>query len=186
MARIEMEANAEEETSGGGGNFPAAPRGIYTLQVSDYSLSQKTSANAKNPGVPKTNFTCEIADQGEHFGKKVWHTVTWLGKGKKGHGMCLHFLHAVGMPYDGALDFEEEEFQGKQFKALIEVEPYEKDVNGKVYLNERNVIAQIYTLEDEIPDELPPGPEKRPLRKLQKVAAAVAAGAQGDQEEAPF
>lgn len=159
MARINMHADAKEENSGGGGNtYVPAPRGIYTLQISDHSDGKKTSMTAKNPGVAMTNFTCEISDQGPDFGKKVWHNVTWLQKGVKGHGMAVHFLHAVGMTFDGDFSFDESEFQGLSFRALLEVESYQSkkvDDGGKPYINEKNVIREIYTDTNPEPSDLP-------------------------------
>ena len=160
MGRISMQADSKEESMGNkGGNFSAAPRGIYTVQIADHSVDKKTTGG-KNPGTPCTVFTCEIADQGEWFGKKLWHTVTWIarGSGEKanpGHGMAVHFLHAVGMPYDGALDFEESDFQGRSFRALLEVETYETVKDGKTYTNEKNVVRDLYTDNNPEPAELP-------------------------------
>lgn len=167
MAKIKFKADkADETTGGGGGNFEPAPRGIYTLQVADYTQGETTSANAKNPGVPKTRLTCEIADEGPEFGKKVWHTVTWISRGTgdkatPGHGIAIHFLHAVGMTFDGQFEFDESDFQGRKFRALLEVEEYETVKDGKTYTNQKNVVREVYTDAHPEPSELPAPPTKK-------------------------
>jgi hypothetical protein len=187
-----MRADAAEETkTTGNGDFDPAPRGIYTLQVADYSQDRRTTGG-KNPGTPYTSFTCEIADQGPFFGKRVWHTVVWIQKGeagkpRPGHGLCVRFLHAVGMAYDGALNFDEADFQGRTFRALLEVEPYVRVVNGKSYTNHKNVVRELYTENHPEPAELPPPQVPKAAKPGTEAAktAGVASDAQ-DLEEAPF
>ena len=82
MAHIKFNGRAEDATAGGGGgDFKPAPRGFYMLQIADHSEGEKT-VKGKYPGTPITKFVCEIANEGEHFGKKVWHNVTWIPRGK--------------------------------------------------------------------------------------------------------
>lgn len=164
MAEIDFDADAEAESNPGargGGNFSPATRGIYTLQVVNHSDGERTQGG-KNPGTPITKMTCEIADDGEHFGKRVWHNVVWIprGSGKNanaGHGMAVHFLHAVGLPFDGKFKFNESELQGRTFRALVGVTTYDKIANGRTYTNEKNFIEEIYTESHPEPanDELP-------------------------------
>lgn len=161
MARINYKGDAQAETSLQGGNeqFKPAPRGIYTLQIVDYSDGEVTQGG-KNPGTPITKLICEIVDEGEHFGKRVWHNVVWIprGTGQKanpGHGIAVHFLHAVGMQYDGEFSFEESELQGRRFRALLGVTTYKKVINGQTYINDKNFIEEIYTEEHPEPNELP-------------------------------
>ena len=189
MGRIQFTGKAEDATvgGGGGGNFEPAPRGFYTLQIADYSQNQRT-VGGKYPGTPITKFVCEIADEGEHFGKKVWHNVTWIprGKGEKpqgGHGMAVHFLHAVGMAANGdEFDFDEAEFQGKTFRVLLEVEPYDKVVNGRTFTNHKNAVREIYSENHPEPAELPPPKPKTAKAKLE----APAKGNDMELEEVPF
>ena len=88
MAKWGGEADAAVETAGGGGgNFVPAPRGIYTIEVLD--TKDGTTKESKRP---KVDLECEIVDEGEHFGKKVWLTITHIPKGEKGHGLMIHSL----------------------------------------------------------------------------------------------
>lgn len=189
MATISFVADQKDESLGGQKVDYHAPRGFYTLQIADYSDGQKTTAG-KFPGTPITKFVCEIADEGEHFGKKVWHSVTWIprGTGTKpngGHGMAVHFLHAVGMTFNGQFNFEESDFQGRRFPALLEVEEYESkkvDGQGRPYLNKKNVVQALYTEANPQPAELPPPP----VAKARPQSAAPAAQGNDGIEEVPF
>lgn len=173
MAKWTGEADTEQEGPGGGGGnkFPAAPRGFYTIQVADYKdgMTKETKRN-------KVDLTCEIADEGDEFGKKVWVTITNIPKGKPGHGIMLHTLHGFGIELEGgAFDFDTDVFQGLQANVLLGVEEYEstkkKKPDGTPYINERNFVEAIYTEKHPQPDELPAAPEA-----VEPTKAAPAAG----------
>lgn len=193
MARINYRGDAEAETTQQGGNdyFKPAPRGIYTLQIADYSEGEVTQGG-KNPRTPITKLICEIADEGEHFGKRVWHNVVWIPRGtgakpNPGHGIAVHFLHAVGLQYDGEFFFEESDLQGRRFRALLGVTTYEKVVNGQTYTNEKNFIEEIYTEQHPEPNELPAPHKDNPkgTRELLK-HKQVERHEVGDEEDVPF
>ena len=194
MAEIDFDADAEAESSPGAGgkDFTPAPRGIYTLQVADHSDGERTRGG-KNPGTPITKMTCEIADEGADFGKKVWHNVTWIprGSGEKanpGHGMAVHFLHAVGLPFDGRFKLAESDLQGRTFRALLGITTYDKVVGGRTYTNETNYIEQIYTEAHPEPanDELPPPRRPRQAGAAKPAAKPSSAESQTELEEVPF
>ena len=174
MARWQVKANAQDESTGGGNKFPPAPRGVYTLQVADFK--DGITLDSKRP---KVELTCKIADQGPEFGKRVWLTVTQIGEGERGHGLMVHALHAFGLPYDGGLDFETSEFQGRTARALIGIQPREKVVNGRTFINQVNFVEQLYTEAHPEPKELPSPP---PLKQ----AVAKPEIKTGDLEEVPF
>lgn len=186
-----MKANKNEESVGGGGGF-SKERGIYTLWIMEASDGKKTSDQAKNPDVSMTNFRLEVADDDGRgaMGAYVYHSVTWLAPGVKGHGMAVHWLHATQMPYDGEFDFDEQDFlEGphKILRALLEVEPYESkklDAEGHPYRNEKFVIREIYTDTNPEPAELPPPPRARAAKA--KPAAAAAHAASDDGQEPPW
>lgn len=207
MARIRFKGSEEDETTaqgGGGGDFSAAPRGVYMLQVVDHSEGAVTQGG-KNPGTPITKLVLEIADDDERgaFGKKVWHNVVWIprGKGEKpagGHGIAVHFLHSlspgVAAPQGDVFDFDESDFQGQEFRALLEVDTYDKEgADGRVYTNEKNVVREIFGPNNPEPSELPPPPGPKRAKAApagraqarQPVAAGAANGAE-ESEEVPF
>lgn len=163
MAKIKFRADSKEESvsGGGGGKFAPKVRGIYNLQIVEASDGEVTSQQAKNPGVPITKFRLEVADDDERgqLGAYVYHSVTWLPPGTKGHGMAVHWLHATNMPYDGAFDFDEQDFLAQDHalvRALLEVEEYDKVKDGVTYVNEKFVVREVYTDTHPAPDELPP------------------------------
>lgn len=176
MARINYKADKQAESSE---NYKPAPRGVYTLQIVDYSDGEVTKSG-KYPGTPMTKLVCEIAEHGEHFGKRIWHNVVWVprGSGAKanpGHGIAVHFLHAVGMNYDGEFEFDESELQGRTFRALVGIKKYEKNIDGKKVIYERNYIEQIYS-------------EGHPEPKLPEIDNKFKTGIEDDEDdiEIPF
>ncbi|OIO04674.1 MAG: hypothetical protein AUJ52_14925 [Elusimicrobia bacterium CG1_02_63_36] len=134
---------------------------------------------------------CEIADEGDHFGKRVWHNVVWIprGSGEKanpGHGMAVHFLRAVGLPFDGKFRLAESDLKGRSFRVLLGVTTYDKVVDGRTYTNEKNFIEELYTESHPEPDELPAprtprkGARQTPTDKQVERPGAV------DEEPVPF
>lgn len=174
MTRWIGKANASEETAGGGGGqFKPAPRGVYTVQVSDYKdgITQATKR-------PKVDLTLEIADEGPEFGKKTWLTVTKIDEGEKGHGIFLHTLHAFGLALNGAYEFDTSEFQGRTARALLGITTREKVKDGRTYVNEVNWVEELYTDNHPEPKTLPPPKEPRQQAKpAVRAQEPVAAGA---------
>ena len=130
MAKWGGQADAAVETAGGGGgNFVPAPRGIYTIEVLE--TKDGTTKESKRP---KVDLECEIVDEGEHFGKKVWLTITHIPKGEKGHGLMLHSLHAFGLALSGGYELDTTDLQGQTARALLGLTTREKVKDGKTYL----------------------------------------------------
>ncbi len=185
--RINMNADAEQE--GGGGDFPIVEDGDYNLVIEEVQ-DGVTSDEAKNPGVQKVGLLIGICsdDWKERIGS-FWHTVTFLDENKKGHGIWLHFNHAVGMPHDGAVDFDTDDYIGRKFQGTIGQKTYRKKDSN--YLVEPLVqegagseqpAAAAPAEDPEIPFEKapkdPPAPPKPP--------APPAGGSTADLEEVPF
>lgn len=187
MTRWKGHADKDAETAGGGwGNFEPAARGIYTIQVANFK------DGITQTGRPMVTLECEIADQGPHFGKKVWLNVTEIPEGEKGHGIFIHYCHAFGLEIDGDYDFDTGSFQGKKARALLGVEPREsknKKSDGTPYINMVNWVEAVYTENHPEPKELPPPMQrKQPAGKptIGKPPAREEAGRQGEPEEVPF
>lgn len=183
MSKWKGTADASAETAGGGGGkFTPAPRGFYTIQVADIKEGVTRSSNR-----PKVDLECEVVDEGESFGKKVWLTITHIPKGEKGHGIMLHQLHAFGMALDGAYEFDPSELQGRQASVLLGIEQREKNVNGRIYVNDVNVVEAVYTEKHPRPDVLPPAPPPKAARAAAPVNTARDIEQEPqDLEEVPF
>lgn len=190
------EADAAQETAGGGGggNFTPAPRGIYTIQVADVKAGKTKESNRD-----KVDLECEIADEGESFGKKVWLTITKIPKADKGHGLMIHSLHAFGIALDGEFNFNPEvDLQGRTARALLGVQQREKVKDGRTYINDVNFVEELYTEKHPEPAELPAPKEPRkaaapaaaagpkPSAAAQAVFGKGAAAAPKSKQEVPF
>lgn len=189
------EADATQEgAGGGGGNFVPAPRGIYTLQVADVKAGQ-----TKESKRDKVDLECEISDEGDSFGKKVWLTITKINKGEKGHGLMLHSLHAFGISIDGSFDFDpEQDLQGRTARALLGVTTREKVKDGRIYVNDVNFIEELYTekhpepKDGVLPAEKPATTSRTPAAKAPagsvppNVAKAFPNARPAKQQEVPF
>lgn len=167
------EADATQEgAGGGGGNFTPAPRGIYTIQVADVKAGKTKESNRD-----KVDLECEISDEGDQFGKKVWLTVTFIKKGEKGHGLMLHSFSAFGIKLDGNFDFDpEQDLQGRSARVLLGVTTREKVKDGKTYVNEVNFIEALYTEKHPEPKDGVLPEEKQPRGAASKMGATALAG----------
>ncbi len=121
-----MRVNMDVDGSQAKGGFPVVPNGEYFIKVSN-----------KKDGMTKTKrqkvdlmFDIESAS-GEKLGG-LWHTLTFIPKGEPGHGMWLYTNRCLGLPYDGALDFDTDEYMGQACKALIIQDTYDGKTRNKV------------------------------------------------------
>lgn len=194
MAKWGGDADATAETPGGqGGNFKPAPRGFYTIQVADMK-DGTTRESQRN----KVDLECEIADEGDQFGKKVWVTITQIPKGEKGHGLMLHSLHAFGLGLDGAYDFDTADLQGRRARVLLGITQREKVVNPgtpqeKKFINDVNWVEELYIEKHPEPADgvLPAPKEPRGHKTTAQPAGAAARPANAGprpakQQEVPF
>lgn len=131
-------ANKEDELSG----FPLLEPGRYR-----FGIENKKDAQAQS-GRPMCVLQCKVLE-GETMPGSAIHNVTLIEQGEPGHGFLLHFLHAVGMPYDGEVSFDTDDFIGREFVADVIQETYQ-DGEGNDKIASR--IKTIYT-EEQLAEE---------------------------------
>lgn len=162
--RIQMRANAADESRG----FEPLPLGEYILTCT--GVEDKTTRTGRNMVVLELTVS-----EGQYERRKVWHNVTFIAEGEKGHGMMVHALHAFGLQYDGDLDFDTEEFRGCSCKATLDVE--ESEYDGR--LIRKNVVRDFHT--ENHGSAAPPASAKEQLTSKQ-----VAKHGASNSEKVPF
>lgn len=126
--------DAAAPTEGGGSRL--LPAGKYELLIT--KVEEKKSKN----GYPMVNVTCEVKNNEEYNGAKVFHNVTFLPKDKPGAGMSTHFLKTIGEPWDGAITVDPDAWVGESFVAKISTREYDKKDGSKGKTNNIDEIEE--------------------------------------------
>lgn len=126
--------DAAEPTTGGGARL--LPPGKYELVIT--KVEEKTSKN----GYPMVNVTCEVMNNTEFNGAKVFHNVTFLPKDKPGAGMSTHFLKTINQPWEGSVSVDPTQWIGEDFSAKISTREYSKKDGTKARTNNIDEIEE--------------------------------------------
>lgn len=133
--------DAAEPTAGGG--VTLLPAGTYDLVITETKDKDKDGNDLKSKkGDPMVHVTCEVLNNAEFNGAKVFHNVTFLPKDKPGAGMSSHFLKCINQPYQGDIDIDPKAWIGEDFKAKIQPREYDKKDGTKAKTNDiKEVLA---------------------------------------------
>jgi hypothetical protein len=93
----------------------------------------------KEKGYPYWTLELTVTE-GQSKGRKMWHNLIFIPPGMPGHGMALRCLHAFGLPHEGEIDIEPDDFYRRTASAAVAVETYKS--------KPRNVIARWHTPEE--------------------------------------
>lgn len=104
------------------------PHGEYLLEIKDVVKGESKK------GLPQLKFRFDLQDLARDwdYNDRVYHTITLIPKGEKGHGIAVHFLKNLGFKPDdkGVISFELEDFMGLRVAATVY---QEKGSDGNTY-----------------------------------------------------
>jgi hypothetical protein len=117
------------------GTNKVLPKGWYDLEIVEFvSKAGDTypkDGRTKNND-PMVNILCEVINNEEFKGERVFHTVTFLGPKAPGAGMSVHFLKTIGQPYEGAVKVDSSQWVGAEFAAYVIQEEYKGKIKNKI------------------------------------------------------
>lgn len=117
-----------------GKGFTLLPDGEYELQIT------KTEERKTQKGYPMVNCECEVVNNPEYNGRKVFHNVSFLpketdGKPTPGAGMSTHFMKCINQVNEGIADIDCASWVGEKFKAKLGSREYTKKDGTKATVN---------------------------------------------------
>lgn len=140
---------ADKEAAATDSAYPVAPAGgPYYLKVIEAKERKAKS------GRDMIEMELVIAEGEFEDRVHIWHYLTFIEAGAKGHGMTLHALKAFGIDADGDVEITSEMFEN----ATVKVDLKQEEYNGKV----KNAIDKFYTGDERLADqeqEAPAAPE---------------------------
>ena len=153
--RVQMKMDASQEHQG----FAPFPEWDYLLEC--LKVEDKQTRTGKEMAV------LELAVRaGQYEGRKLWHNLTLIQVGDKGHGFTVAAFHAFGLPYDGDVDLDTQDFRGKTARAHVAVEEREWDEGGgNIKVIRSNKVVYFITGEGPFPE---PAKSQSPVRERLK------------------
>lgn len=111
-------------------SFELMPDGKYTLKITKTEETESKNRNLM------AKLECEVVNNEEFNGRRVYHNVTFLAPSEKGAGMAIHFLKTISQPWEGKIDIDIPAWQGAQFIAKLGKASYKNKDDILVYKNE--------------------------------------------------
>ena len=98
------------------GGFTPLPEGDYILVIKD--ATEKMSKK----GLPMVECDLEVIENVEFHGKGFKHYVVFIAKGEKGDGINVHFRKCIGVPWEGDVEVNADDWVGKKLRASLKIE----------------------------------------------------------------
>ena len=123
------------------GTSKVLPKRWYNLEIVSFvskAGDEYPKDGATKNGDPMVNILCEVIDDVEFNGERVFHTVTFLpakkadGKPTPGAGMSVHFLKTIGQPYEGEFKVISSDWVGCKFMGYLISEEYNGKTKNKI------------------------------------------------------
>jgi hypothetical protein len=128
------------------GAFELVPVGTYDVTIEEVAPKQTSN------GDPMMNVMFKIV-RGDFLGSHLWDNIIFPYDGSpavKIKGRTMHFLHAIGEPYEDKenLAYDTDNWIGKPAKVEVYHEPY----NGKTYAKIKEyIIDEVLENDENVP-----------------------------------
>lgn len=116
-------------------SFELMPDGKYTLKITKAERTKSKNGNLM------AKLECEIINNPDFNGRKVFHNVTFVDPGSKGAGMAINFLKTISQPWEGKIQIDIPAWEGAQFIATLGKTAYTSTKTGK--LVDKNEILKV-------------------------------------------
>ncbi len=116
-------------------SFELLPEGKYTLRITKAEETQSKKGNFM------AKLECEVINNPDFNGRKIFHNVTFLNPQDKGAGMSVHFLKTIAQPWEGKIEIDIPSWEGAQFVATLGKSSYTSQKTGK--LVDKNEITKV-------------------------------------------
>lgn len=119
-----------------GGQAKLLPKRWFSFEILNFTsrdgVNYPKEGFTKKNNYPKIDFLAEVVDDEEFNGERIFHSVTFMPKGKDGAGMAIHFLKTIGEPYEGQITPNADEWVGKRFMGYVIQDEYQGKKNNKL------------------------------------------------------
>ena len=105
---------------------------IIPFVTKDGSKEYPMEGFTKEKNYPKVDFLAEVIDDEEFNEERIFHSVTFMPKGKDGAGMAIHFLKTIGQPYEGAIKPDAQAWVGAKFMGYAITDEYKGKTKNKL------------------------------------------------------